>query len=61
MDDYEAVVSADYPWKTSVKDGNEGVFCNCGRMLQIKRPKTKTWHKVKCPECGFVINVYCGG
>ena len=28
--------------------------------VKIKTPKIKTWHQIKCPKCGFVINLFCG-
>ena len=59
-DNYEVVVDAHYPWEHKLMEGNEGAFCKCGRVLQIKRPKIKTWHQIKCPKCGFIINIFCG-
>ena len=59
-DEYENVVKMDYSWKCVLMDGNEGAFCKCGMVLQIKRPKVKAWHKIKCPKCGFIINIFCG-
>lgn len=61
MDDYEQVVKTGYIWESDVDEGNEGGICECGLLLQIKRPKTKTWHKIKCPKCGHVANLFCGG
>ena len=60
MDDYEVVVGMNYPWECKLIERNEVAFCKCGRVLQIKRPKIKTWHKIKCPKCGFIINIFCG-
>ena len=60
MNNYEPVVKMNYPWEYKLMEGNEGAFCKCGRVLQIKKPKIKTWHKIKCPLCGFVINLFCG-
>ena len=59
-DNYEVVVDAQYAWKHVLMEGNEGAFCKCGRVLQFKRPKIKTWHKIKCPKCRFIINIFCG-
>ena len=60
MDNYEVVVRINDPGDLKLMEGNEGAFCKCGRELQIKRPKIKTWHKIKCPKCGFIINLFCG-
>ena len=59
-DNYEVVVAMNYPWECELMEGNEGAFCKCGRVLQFKRPKIKTWHKIKCSKCGFIINIFCG-
>lgn len=48
------------PWELEEIDGYSGAICKCGRVLHIKTPKIKTWHQIKCPKCGFMINLYCG-
>lgn len=53
-------VLAQDSWDCYVMEGNEAAICRCGRVLQIKRPKIKTWHPIKCPKCGFIVNLFCG-
>lgn len=48
------------PWEIQVVEGYEGAFCECGHVLLIKTPTLKTWHPIKCPKCGFVVNLFCG-
>lgn len=52
-------VIVDDPWHP-LMEGYEGAFCECGRVLMIKRPKVKTWYAIKCPKCGFIVNLFCG-
>lgn len=35
-------------------------ICECLNTLYIKQPKNKGFHSIKCPECGFEINLFCG-
>ena len=37
-----------------------GAYCKCGTNLYIKTPQEKDWYPIKCPLCGFVVNLYCG-
>lgn len=48
------------PWDNRLIEGYDGAYCRCGSVLQIKRPKIKTWHSIKCPECGFIVKLFCG-
>ena len=48
------------PWDIKTIEGYSAAFCKCGHVLHIKTPKIKTWHQIKCPKCGFVINLFCG-
>ena len=48
------------PWDIYEKDGYSSAFCKCGHVLHIKTPKIKRFHAIKCPICGFVVNLYCG-
>lgn len=48
------------PWDPRIIEGYEGAFCKCGCVLHIKTPKIKNWHPIKCPECGHVLNLFCG-
>lgn len=43
-----------------MRDGYSGAYCRCGRVLYIKTPQNKAFHSIKCPECGFVVNLFCG-
>lgn len=35
-------------------------ICQCPTNLYIKTPAIKTWHTIKCPRCGFIVNLFCG-
>lgn len=48
------------PWDIREMEGYSGAFCKCGHVLHIKTPKRKDWHEIKCPKCGFVVNLFCG-
>ena len=48
------------PWDIREIEGYSGAFCKCGHVLHIKTPKTKGYRTIKCPECGFVISLFCG-
>ena len=41
-------------------DGYSGAYCQCGNVLYIKTPKIKMFYPIKCPDCGFVVNLFCG-
>lgn len=42
------------------RNGYSAGECKCGYTLYIKRPKIKAFHSIKCPNCGFVVNLFCG-
>lgn len=48
------------PWQIEKIEGYSGAFCECGHVLHIKTPKRKAFHRIKCPVCGFGINLFCG-
>lgn len=48
------------PWDMYKIEGHSTAFCKCGYVLHIKTPKIKNWYTIKCPKCGFKINLYCG-
>lgn len=48
------------PWELEIIQGHSAAICKCGAVLHIKTPKIKTWHKIKCPRCNFIINLFCG-
>ena len=58
----ENVIVGDYAWSANatIRDGCSGAYCRCGRVLYIKTPKIKSFHSIKCPECGFCLNLFCG-
>ena len=58
----ENVIVGDYAWSKSIagRPGCSIAECQCGRILYIKTPKIKSFHSIKCPECGFVMNLFCG-
>lgn len=58
----ENVIVDDYAWSanTTIREGYSGAYCRCGRVLYIKTPKIKSFHSIKCPECGFCLNLFCG-
>lgn len=41
-------------------DGYSAAECKCGYTLYIKTPKIKAFHSIKCLNCGFVVNLFCG-
>lgn len=43
-----------------IDEGYSGAICVCGHDLFIKTPKIKKFHQIKCPNCGFIISLYCG-
>lgn len=53
-----------WPWEQlEMPDGysiDSAAVCKCGVILHIKMPKIKTWHPIKCPRCGFIVNLFCG-
>ena len=48
------------PWEINSIDGYSGAFCECGHVLHIKTPKVKSWYRIKCPKCGFIVQLFCG-
>ena len=48
------------PWEIKTIEGYSGAFCECGRVLHIKTPRQKKFHAIKCPKCGFIVNLFCG-
>lgn len=58
----ENVIVGDYAWLPNAveRPGCSGAYCQCGRVLYIKTPRFKSVHSIKCPNCGFVINLFCG-
>lgn len=48
------------PWDGRIIEGYSGAYCECGHVLHIKTPRQKAFHAIKCPKCGFVVNLYCG-
>lgn len=48
------------PWDMREIEGYSGAFCKCGSVLHIKTPKIKKWHSIKCPKCGFGVQLFCG-
>ena len=58
----ENVIVGDYAWSKSIagRPGCSIAECQCGRILYIKTPKIKSFHSIKYPECGFVMNLFCG-
>jgi len=48
------------PWDQLVMEGHSAAFCECGYVLHIETPAIKNWYTIKCPKCGFVIQLYCG-
>lgn len=48
------------PWDIREIEGYSGAFCKCGRVLHIKTPGLQQWCAIKCPKCGFVVNLFCG-
>ena len=41
-------------------DGYSGAYCQCGNVLYIKTPEIKMFYPIKCPDCGFIVNLFCG-
>lgn len=48
------------PWELAIIEGYSGGICECGSVLHIKTPKIKMFHSIKCPNCGFIIQLFCG-
>lgn len=48
------------PGDIRIIEGYEGVYCKCGNTLHIKTPEIKAWHPIECPECGHIVNLFCG-
>lgn len=48
------------PWELEIIEGCSGGFCKCGAVLHIKTPKIKMFYSIKCPNCGFIIQLFCG-
>ena len=58
----ENVIVGNYAWFPNIEDrpGYSIAEYQCGHILYIKTPKIKSFHSIKCPECGFVMNLFCG-
>lgn len=41
-------------------EGYSGAFCPCGATLHIKTPFYKDFYYIECPECKYVVQLYCG-
>lgn len=41
-------------------DGYSGAFCPCGNTLYIRTPEIKNFYSIECPNCGFVVTIFCG-
>lgn len=41
-------------------DGYSGAFCPRGNTLYIRTPDIKKFYPIECPDCGFVVNLFCG-
>lgn len=48
------------PWEIGTIVGHSGAYCMCGHVLHIKTPEVKDFYNIKCPKCGFIIQLYCG-
>lgn len=48
------------PWDLRLIEGCSGAICECGHVLHIKTPRQKAFHAIKCPMCGFIVNLFCG-
>lgn len=53
-------VIARLPYNLETLEGYSGAFCECGSVLHIKTPRIKKFHAIKCPNCGFIVNLFCG-
>lgn len=47
-------------WTGKEIDGYSSAYCQCGNALYIKTPEIKSFHPIECPDCGFVVNLFCG-